>query len=54
MRSADGTFYLPGVPFPKPAPTEQRRVRDSHGHFETGKSRLVRDLSGPWTRFGLS
>jgi len=29
MRSAEGIFYLPAVTSPKPAPTEQRRARES-------------------------
>jgi len=45
MRSADVTFYLPGVPFPKPAPTEQSRVRESHSRFSATSRQASRDLS---------
>ena len=46
MRSADGIFYLPAVPSPKPAPTEQKRVRESRSWpFRVILRQAGRDLS---------
>jgi len=46
MRSADDTFYLPAVPSPKPAPTEQKRVRESRSWpFRVISRQASRDLS---------
>lgn len=45
MRSADASFYLPAVPSPKPAPTEQRRVRESRSRFSATSGAASRDLS---------
>jgi hypothetical protein len=46
MRSADAIFYLPAVPSPKPAPTEQKRVRESRSWpFRVFSRQAGRDLS---------
>ena len=46
MRSADAIFYLPAVPSPKPAPTEQKRGRESRSWpFRVISRQASRDLS---------